>query len=398
MMKILHVVDSGGLYGAEVMLLSLVAEQVKLGLDPTIASIGEKNIKEKPIETEALKRGFKVRKFRMRPGPNIISAWKMLRFAHHDAFDLMHSHGYKGNILFGFVPKKVRKLPLVSTIHGYTSTNAFTKMRLYEWLDTKSLKFIDAVVLVSNAMKSHSRLKSLNGNNIHVIPNGIPISDNPSPSHLPNFSFSKSFDKKIVDFCQNAYTIGSIGRLSTEKGYRYLIETLELLVKGEIDARLVIIGEGYERDYLEGLVARFGLSDRVMLPGYREDAREYIPYFNAFVICSLTEGLPITLLEAMQAKIPVVATKVGGIPEVLQNGKDGLIVEPRDSQSLARALSRIYLDPILCDELTNLAYQKVNTDYTSEKMALQYLDIYHKLCRAIPRKVTINQHPGKLSC
>jgi len=391
-MKILHVIDSGGLYGAEVMLLSLIDEQIKLGLDPTIASIGEKNIGEKPLEAEALKRGFKVNKFRMRPGPNIMGARKILQFAHQDAFDLMHSHGYKGNILFGFVPKKVRKLPLVSTIHGYTSTNAFTKMRLYEWLDTKSLKFIDAVVLVSNAMKSHPRLKSLNGNNIHVIPNGIPISDNQfdnltiqqldqSPIQFDN-SINQPFDKEIEDFCKKGFTIGSIGRLSTEKGYRYLIETLELLVKGEIDARLVIIGEGYERDCLEGLVARFGLSDRVMLPGYREDAREYIPYFNAFVICSLTEGLPITLLEAMQAKIPVVATKVGGIPEVLQNGKDGLIVEPRDSQSLARALSRIYLDPILCDELTNFAYQKVNTDYTSEKMALQYLDIYHKLCRA----------------
>ena len=425
-MRILHIIDSGGLYGAEVMLLSLIDEQIKLGLDPTIASIGEKNIGEKPLEAEALKRGFKVNKFRMRPCPNIMGAHKILQFAHQDAFDLMHSHGYKGNILFGFVPKKVRKLPLVSTIHGYTSTNAFTKMRLYEWLDTKSLKFIDVVVLVSNAMKSHPRLKSLNGNNIHVIPNGIPIPDstvtqfndstthpfNQSPSQFDNLtiqqfdrspiqfnnSTNQPFDKtvnqfndlttqqfvdsKIIKFCEGGFTIGSIGRLSTEKGYRYLIETLELLVKGGIDARLVIIGEGSERDYLEGLVAQFGLSGRVMLPGYRDDAKRYVPYFNAFAISSLTEGLPITLLEAMQAKIPVVATKVGGIPEVLQNGKDGLIVEPRDSQSLARALSRIYHDLILCDELTNLAYQKVITDYTSEKMALQYIDIYHKLCRA----------------
>ena len=177
MLKVLHIIDSGGLYGAEMVLLNLVAEQIKLGLDPTIASIGEKNIKEKSLETEALKRGFNVKKFRMFPGPNIAGALEVLRFAHQEGFDLMHSHGYKGNVAFGFMSRKFRKIPLIATAHGWTSTKGLTKNRIYEWLDTLSFKFIDAVVLVSNAMKSHPRLKSLNGNNIHVIPNGIPIPD-----------------------------------------------------------------------------------------------------------------------------------------------------------------------------------------------------------------------------
>jgi hypothetical protein len=116
-MKILHIIDSGGLYGAEVMLLNLVAEQIKLGLDPTIASIGEKHIGEKPLETEALKRGFKLRKFSMYPGPNYPGALKILRFAHGAGIHILHSHGYKGNILFGLMPRKIRNLPLIATIH-----------------------------------------------------------------------------------------------------------------------------------------------------------------------------------------------------------------------------------------------------------------------------------------
>jgi len=288
-------------------LLNLVAEQIKQGLDPTIASIGEKHIQEKPIETEALKRGFKVNEFHMRPGPNVLGALDILKYAWSEKIDILHSHGYKGNILFGFIPKSIRKIPMVSTIHGWISTNnSFSKMKLYEWLDSKSLKYIDAVVLVSKAMKSHPRMENLNGIKFHVIPNGIPVfkSSTPSehlnlapsvspPSHLPTFSTSipSDLDQKIIDFCSKGFTIGSIGRLSTEKGYKYLIEALSLLTKKGIDARLIIIGEGDVRDYLEGLVARFGLTNRIMLPGYRENAKQYLDYFNVFVISSLTEGL-----------------------------------------------------------------------------------------------------------
>jgi len=383
-MKILHIIDSGGLYGAEMVLLNLVAEQIKMGLDPTIASISEKHISEKPLETEALKRGFKVRKFRMRPGPNFLGALKILQFAHQKGFDLMHSHGYKGNILFGFLPKNVRKLPFVATLHGWTSTDGLKKMKLYEWLDAKSLRFIDAVILVSHAMKSHHKLKNLNGIKLHVVNNGIPLLDFHAPSQPHNIATSgpPSIDQSIVDFCNKTFTIGSIGRLSTEKGYTYLIEALALLIKEGIDARLVIIGEGYDRSFLEKLVEQFVLIDRVSMPGYRAHARNYIPFFDVFVISSFTEGLPVTLLEAMQARTPIVATKAGGIPRVLKNCQEGLLVETCSSESLAQAIHNVYLDPSLANKLIMFAYQKATTEYTSAKMALQYLQIYKTITSA----------------
>lgn len=394
-MKILHVIDSGGLYGAEVMLLNLVAEQIKLRLSPTIISIGEKTICEKPLEEEATSRGFRVKKFRMMPGPNVLGIWKMLRFAHQENFDVMHSHGYKGNILFGFLPRSIRKIPLISTLHGWTTIDGFSKMRLYEWLDSKSLRFIDAVVLVNKAMKSNPKLKKRKGMNLYVVNNGIPTPGpetstqvNPNPIQLGQST--QFLDQTIIDFCKKGFTIGSIGRLSAEKGYRYLIEALELLVKGGINARLVIIGEGYERDYLERLVAQFGLPDRVMLPGYRDNAREYIPYFNAFAISSLTEGLPITLLEAMQAKLPIVATEVGGIPDVLKNGCAGLLTQPGKPDALGEAISHIYHDVKLANERANIAYQRVATHYASKTMALRYLDIYSELIKNSSRPILSN--------
>jgi len=391
LLKVLHIIDSGGLYGAEVMLLNLIAEQIKLGLYPTIASIGEKHIKEKFLETEALKRGFKVKKFRMFPGPNIAGALKLLRYAQRNGFDLLHSHGYKGNVAFGLMPGKFRKIPIVSTVHGWTSTTGISKNRIYEILDAWSLCYVDVVVLVSNAMKSHSRLKSLNGNNIHVIPNGIPIPDstvtqfNDSTTHPFNQSSTQfnnltiqQLDKEIVDFCSQGFTIGSIGRLSTEKGYKYLIEALSLLVKNGIDTRLVIIGEGYERGLLEEFIAQLGLKDRILLPGYRNNAKHYIPYFKAFVISSLTEGLPITLLEAMQAKTPIIATRVGGIPEVLQNGDASLLVKPCNPEALVEEIIKIYNNGTFAQKIVEAAYQRVITNYSSKAMAQKYLDLYNR--------------------
>ena len=137
-MKILHIIDSGGLYGAEVMLLNLMGEQVALGLTPILVSIGDPGVAEKPLEAEAKRRGLRVEMFRMRPGPNILGAFEIMRFARGERAELLHSHGYKGNILFGFLPRFVRRMPMVTTLHGWTWSGGMTRMLLYEWLDSQS--------------------------------------------------------------------------------------------------------------------------------------------------------------------------------------------------------------------------------------------------------------------
>lgn len=392
--KVLHIIDSGGLYGAEVLLLNLMTEQVKMGLEPAIASIGEKNIEEKPIETEAIERGLNVKKFRMRSGPNYAGALKIIRFAQKEGFNIIHSHGYKGNILFGLLPKKIRKLPIVATLHGWTSSDSFTRMKMYEWLDAFSLKFIDAVVLVNKGMFSNPKLKSLNNIKFYIINNGIPIPDlqynnsNDQPfnqsvtqqtQQTQRTQLTNSLDSSILDFCSKQYTIGSIGRLSEEKGYRYLIEAFNLLIQKGINSNLIIIGEGKERNFLERLIEKYRLTDRVLLPGYCFSARNYLTYLDIFVLPSLTEGLPITLLEAMQAKVPIVATRVGGIPDVLKNNIDALLVEPRDQENLAKSINLVFDNSKLGDRLVSRSYNKVMSEYTVEKMAMKYLEVYSLL-------------------
>ena len=295
-----------------------------------------------PSRRAALKRDLPLKKFRMSPGPNFSGALKILRYAKKENFDLLHSHGYKGNVLFGVIPSAFRKLPLVATLHGYTSTNGFSKNKFYEICDSFSLRLIDAVVLVSKAMLSNPRLKDRKGVKFHIVNNGIPLPD--ALSNDRKLRSSTKVDERIIDFCKQGFTIGTIGRLAKEKGYLYLIEALKILIDKGIDARLVIIGEGGQRKTLEKRVLEYRLTDRILLPGYREEARNYLPHFNVFAMSSLTEGLPITVLEAMQARVPIVSTAAGGIPEVLAEGETGLLVEFCNSIALADAIERIFND------------------------------------------------------
>jgi len=377
-LSVLHVIDSGGVYGAEKVLLDLMSEQTKMGLKTAVVSIGEKHIKEKPLEHEAVRRGLTVKKFSMRSGPNFMGGLQILRYAQKEGIDLLHSHGYKGNILLGLIHKRIRKIPLITTLHGWTSTDSFTRMKVYERLDSFCLRFMDAVILVNKSMFSHPRVRNREGLKTFVIDNGIPLANCDFPlqkeqQNVPN----QWFDRK------KGYTIGSIGRLSQEKGYRYLIEALYLLIHNGIDANLIIMGEGKDRYTLEGLTKKFELADRVLMPGYCANARDYLPYLDVFVLPSLTEGLPITVLEAMQSKVPIVAARVGGVPDVLENEKDGLLIEPRNPEALANAIQRIHDDPELKNSFVTSAYTKVVNSYTTEKMARKYLEVY---CSVLERK------------
>ena len=334
-----------------------------------IASIGEPHIAEKPLETEAVRRGIRVEKFRMRPGPNIQGAFRVLRFAWREKFDLLHSHGYKGNILFGLLPRTVRRLPMVTTLHGWTWTGGLDRMGLYEWLDRLSLRFIDAVVLVNDSMREKISLSS-----VHVVNNGIPLAGETIEPQIP-------LDPRIVDFCQGGYTIGAIGRLSPEKGFDILLDALHEVTKTNPEVRLAILGEGGERDALEAIVRTLELEDRVMIPGYVGDARRYLSLFRVFVLSSLTEGLPMVILEAMQAGVPIVATRVGGVPRVLEDGKAGKLVPSRDASGLAAGIIEIINDDSLAGTMTGAARKLQEAKYSASAMALNYRRIYDGLVR-----------------
>lgn len=374
-MKILHIIDSEGIYGAEKVVLTLMEEQRLAGHFPCLGSIGSRRASEKAIEKEALAWCFSVKKFRMWNGPTIPGALAIVKYAKKNKFDVIHTHGYKGNILLGFLPRLLRGVPIVATAHGWTSTKDFSRLWLYEWLDKRSMSRMDAVVLVSKSMIQQINTNSNSTMRYSVVNNGL--ADEGGKPQIP-------IDPSIRAFCSGGFIVGSVGRLSPEKGYSYLIEAVSILIKKGLSIKLIILGEGPERPRLQKLIFESGLEEIVMLPGYRENIREYLSLFDVFVLSSLTEGLPITLLEAMYAGKAIIATSVGGMPELLDGGSAGLIVESQDAKALSGAIARLHDDPNLTVSLRKRANTIVEQSYSSSRMAREYLDIYEKVVGSQP--------------
>jgi glycosyltransferase involved in cell wall biosynthesis len=354
------------------MLLTLMEQQVRMGLKPVLVSIGELGEQDKDIETAARARGIAVLPFRMKRGYSLGSARRLLRMAKEEGAAILHSHGYKGNILIGTLPRWYRKLPMMRTLHGWTATRKASKMWVYEMLDKYSLRTMDAVIKV-NAMAGPRMSEAGKSRQIReVIENGIPLLAFDPES-------VKRSDPAVGDFCREGFIIGVISRLSEEKGLLHLVAALQQITRERNGWKAVIIGEGPHRNAVERTIRGASLSERVLLTGYRERAWRYLPLFSVFVLPSLTEGLPLVILEAMQAKVPIVATSVGGIPEVLGHGTRGLLVPPGVPDALAKAVMSVQTEPQKTDAMVEEAFVAATEKYTSRNMAEKYRLVYEEI-------------------
>lgn len=170
--------------------------------------------------------------------------------------------------------------------------------------------------------------------------------------------------------CKTKTVIGTIANFYPAKGLEFFIETASFF-KNRNDVSFVIIGDGKERKKLEKSIKEKGLSEKIFLPGQLSDARRYLAAFDIFYLSSLKEGFPWALLEAMAAKLPVVATDVGAVPEIIQNGKNGLIIPPRRPEIAAEAIKTVLNGPKLAQELGIQAHQTVLFKFSLDKMMEQ---------------------------
>ncbi|HEU0278027.1 MAG TPA: TIGR03088 family PEP-CTERM/XrtA system glycosyltransferase [Rhodanobacteraceae bacterium] len=177
--------------------------------------------------------------------------------------------------------------------------------------------------------------------------------------------------------------IGTVGRLDAVKDQARLIDALHLLCARDADAghrlRLVVVGEGRERAHLERHIQDLGLQDRVRLLGNRDDVPALLAEFDVFALCSIAEGIPLTVLEAMAAGLPVVATRVGGVPEVVIEGETGTLVPASDAAALARALDGYVRDPGLRRRHGAAGQARVRARFSLTAMVAAYTGLYDQL-------------------
>ena len=180
----------------------------------------------------------------------------------------------------------------------------------------------------------------------------------------------------------HAPVVGNVAALTAHKGQRYLIEAAHLVVKQIPDARFIILGEGELREHLEHLVKEHTLEKHVLLPGFRTDVLGCIKGFDLFVMSSVTEGLGTSLLDAMACERPIVATRAGGIPEIVEDEVTGLLVPPRDSRALAGAIVRALNDAAMRARMAAAGFARVRERFTVERMVAETASVYQTLTAA----------------
>jgi L-malate glycosyltransferase len=291
--------------------------------------------------------------------------------------DLIHTHKPKDNVL-GVLAGIFSCHPLVvRTVHG--SPELFSgikqlRMILHELPNQFCNKFlVDRVITVSNDLKS--RLGRYYGSDkVVCIHNGINYRE-------MNGEEGSSEIRSRLGLSKEDYVIGSLGRLTTVKGHEFLIRAAAHLGEGPKTVKVVLVGDGPLRKHLEELALHLGMAERVIFAGHQEHPRGFLEAMDLFVLPSLNEGIPLALLEAMAACRPIVASRVGGVPEVIEHECTGLLVESGNEQELATACNRFIMDKQLADTVGSAAHLKVISHFSSKVMGEKVVSLYRHLIR-----------------
>lgn len=290
----------------------------------------------------------------------------LLFFVKKRKIDLMHAHGARVN-LWGSVVSLFTKVPIISTEHNIDIWREGAV--LYNFIDRLIGRINSKRVGVSQAVCEMLNVKGMNKSKIICINNGINV--RVFDDNFENINFvepSNSNEDRVV--------IGTIGRLVQQKGHKYLIHAFSKLAELYDQCILVIVGEGPLENELRALASSYGLDGKIVFTGVRTDIPACLASFDIFVLPSITEGLPLVLLEAMASKKAVVASAVSGVPYVIDDGVDGVLVPPKDIEKIVFELERLIVNASLRESLGVKALHKVTNHFNAKRMIADYENLY----------------------
>jgi glycosyltransferase involved in cell wall biosynthesis len=324
----------------------------------------------RPFLEEATRRGFQAAPLEHNTPHFAALVREVARRLRDLRADVLCCHGYKSDLV-GIVAARRRGIPVVAVSRGWTA--ATWRVRLYEWLDRRSLPRMDAVVCVSEAQARKVRKTGVAEECLHVIRNAI------QPDRFGHGrSSARTFLQSYFPRPQ-ALLVGAAGRLSPEKGFDVLIESAASVLKACPGAGFVLFGDGPLHASMVRRIAQLGLQEHFVLAGFRADLDRWLPGFDVTVLPSYTEGLPNVVLESFAARVPVVATAVGGTPEVIEDGISGYLVPPGQPGILAQRLLELLGDESMRQRMGHCGHQRVCDDFSFAAHARQYHGLFEAL-------------------
>jgi glycosyltransferase involved in cell wall biosynthesis len=237
-----------------------------------------------------------------------------------------------------------------------------------------ALEPVDHVITVSDGQRRTYEKIGVPSSRMTTVPNGI------RPRTL---GLGRSAARAALGLDPTRPVVLTVGRLNVMKGHTHLLDAVPGLLRRTPDLAVVVVGSGHLEEALRAQAAALGVTDAVHLAGHRDDARALLDAADVFVLPSRHEGMPLALLEAMDAGLPVVATRVIGSEEVVDEGRTGLLVRPRDPAALEEALGRLLADPALREEYGRAGQRRFAEHFTAARMAAQTLGVYEQVLAGI---------------
>jgi glycosyltransferase involved in cell wall biosynthesis len=360
--KIVHSLTSGEAAGGQVVALQLARAARAAGHECAFVAPDDG-----PFLEQARAEGFATHRVELGRLFRLDGALRLALLLRRERADVLHTHTPLVATILGRMSGRLARVPVVSHVH---IENHFPprplQAALYRWLDNVTARSSAALVTVSHATKEALERQGYPRGRIAVVYNGVaPASAEPATLDLPA-------GRKVV---------GEIARLAEVKGQRTLVRAC-----AELDVSVVLVGADLEqggayRRLLEREAAALGMADRVTFTGYRADASALLRAFDVLALPSTIEGLPLVVLEAMAAGVPVVATPVGGVGELVRDGETGLLVPPEDPEALAAALRRLLDEPETAQRLAEAARAQVAERFSERVMCERVLAVYEDLRR-----------------
>ena len=272
-----------------------------------------------------------------------------------------HLHGYHADVLLRSVAQGLT-IPTLSTAHGFTGGDA--KNRLFEWLQRRSHARMDRSVAVSGPVAERLAAAGVGRSRLRVIRNAWAA---------PGAFLAREEARNRLGIDPSAAVVGWVGRLTAEKGPDVAVEAL---ARARPEVTLSVLGAGHLEPSLQARARELGIGPRIRWHGVVADAWQYFRAFDAWCLSSHTEGTPISLLEAMAAEIPIIATRVGGVPDVVRDG-EALLVPPGDPDALARAMN----DALANDQSVRIgaARKRLQVEFGLEQWLEEYEKVYRDL-------------------
>jgi len=382
-MRLLLLVHGLPVGGTEVMVCHLARRLLQDGVTVAVGCLDELGDLGRGLAAE----GIPVEVFGRRPGFDALLPLRIARSVHRRRIDVVHAHQY-APFFYGSLAMVLAGAPLVFTEHGRAYPDLpSARRRVFNHMFAPLTARITAVS--RGVRESLHRVEGFNPQGIQVIYNGIDLE-----RYGPRSAESDRAARRRLGLPGAAPVIGTVGRLDPVKDHPLLLAAFRRVRDMCTGAHLVIVGDGPERERLVRLADAMGMAGAVSFLGQRLDVDQILPAFDVFALSSRSEGTPVTLIEAMAAGVPVVATAVGGVPEVVCDRETGLLVgrerpvrgeastAENEVSTLAGALARVLSDPTLARGLADRGRMEAHERFSLDAICAQYRAIYDELVPA----------------